>query len=86
MLPGPITWLVRVGVPLAAIPIPLGFFLSVTSPTAGGAGGAVVLIYVGAVVLAVSVVTLGGRVAEGGRKLMGEGLLDGRVREPSFGL
>jgi hypothetical protein len=46
----------------------------------------VVLIYVGAVVLAASVVTLGGRVAEGGRKLMGEGLLDGRVREPSFGL
>jgi len=59
MLPGPVTWVVRVGVPLAAILIPLGFFLSVTSATATRPGGAVGLIYVGAVVLAVSVVTLG---------------------------
>lgn len=56
MLPEPVTWLVRVGVPLAAILIPLGFFLSVT---ARRPGGAVRLIYAGAVVLAVSVVTLG---------------------------
>lgn len=59
MLPGPITWLVRGGVPLAAILIPLGFFLSVTSPTASQPGGAVGLIYAGAVVLAASVLTLG---------------------------
>jgi len=59
MLPGPVTWLVRVGVPLAAILIPLGFFLSVTSPAATQAGGAVGFIYAGAVVLAASVITLG---------------------------
>ncbi len=49
----------RVGVPLAAILIPLGFFLSVMAPTAMQPGAAVGLIYAGAVVLAVSVVTLG---------------------------
>jgi len=58
-LPEPVTWLVRVGVPLAAILIPLGFFLSVMAPTATQPGAAVGLIYAGAVVLAVSVVTLG---------------------------
>ncbi len=59
MLPEPVTWLVRVGVPLAAILIPLGFFLAVTSPTASQPGAAVGLIYAGAVVLAASVLTLG---------------------------
>ncbi len=33
-LPGPIAWMVRIGVPAAAIFIPLGFFLSVASPRA----------------------------------------------------
>src|ERR1700744_3683478 len=33
-LPDAVTWMVRVGVPLAAILMPLGFFLSMTSPTA----------------------------------------------------
>src|SRR6266700_1293575 len=32
LLPDSVTWMVRVGVPLAAILIPLGFFLSMTSP------------------------------------------------------
>jgi hypothetical protein len=59
MLPDAVTWMVRVGVPLAAILMPLGFFLSMTSPTASEPNGAVSLIYVGAVVLAISVVTLG---------------------------
>jgi hypothetical protein len=59
LLSSPVMWLVRIGVPLAAILIPLGFFLSVMSPTATGAGSAVRFIYTGAVVLAVSVVTLG---------------------------
>ena len=59
MLPAGVTWLVRIGVPLAAILIPLGFFLSVASPTTTQPGGAVGLIYVGAIVLAASVITLG---------------------------
>jgi hypothetical protein len=59
LLPPSITWMVRIGVPLAAILIPLGFFLSMTSPTATQPNGMVSLIYVGAIVLAVSVLTLG---------------------------
>jgi predicted Abi (CAAX) family protease len=58
-LPDAVTWMVRVGVPLAAILMPLGFFLSMTSPTATHPNGAVSLIYIGAAVLALSVVTLG---------------------------
>jgi len=59
LLPPSIIWLVRIGVPLAAILIPLGFFLSLMSPTATQPNGMVSLIYAGAIVLAVSVLTLG---------------------------
>ena len=59
LLPDAVTWMVRVGVPLAAILIPLGFFLSMTSPTASQPNGLVAFIYAGAIVLAASVVTLG---------------------------
>src|SRR5260370_19659724 len=52
-------WTVRIGVPLAAILISSGFFFSMLPPTATEAGGAVFLIYAGAVVLALAVVTLG---------------------------
>jgi len=58
-LPTPLLWFVRVGVPLAAILISAGFFFSVLPPTATQASGAVVLIYVGALVLAIAVVSLG---------------------------
>lgn len=58
-LPVPLLWFVRIGVPLAAVLISAGFFFSVLSPTATQAGGAVSLIYVGAVVLAIGVVSLG---------------------------
>jgi len=58
-LPGSITWLARIGVPLAAILMPLGFFLSMPMPTATQPNGAVSFIYVGAVVLAAAVLTLG---------------------------
>jgi len=58
-LPGPWLWAVRIGVPLAAILISSGFFFSVLPPTATEAGGAVSLIYAGAVILALAVVTLG---------------------------
>jgi hypothetical protein len=46
-------------VPLAAILISAGFFFSVLPPNATQASGAVALIYAGALILAVGVVTLG---------------------------
>jgi hypothetical protein len=56
ILPSPLVWFVRIGVPLSAILIAAGFFFSM--PTAPQPGQAVSLIYVGAVILAVSVLTL----------------------------
>ncbi len=59
VLPGPLLWLVRIAVPLSAILISSGFFFSVLRPDATRPSGAVFLIYAGALVLAVGVVTLG---------------------------
>jgi hypothetical protein len=59
VLPTPWLWFVRIGVPLAAILISSGFFFAVLPPNATQAGGAVSLIYAGALILAISVVTLG---------------------------
>jgi hypothetical protein len=59
VLPRPLLWVVRIGVPLSAILISSGFFFSVLPPTATQASGAVALIYAGAAILAFSVVTLG---------------------------
>jgi hypothetical protein len=59
VLPMPLLWFVRIGVPLAAILISAGFFFSVLPPTATEPGGAVGLIYVGALVLAIAVLSLG---------------------------
>src|SRR6266849_1249694 len=59
VLPYPLLWAVRIGVPLSAILISSGFFFSMLSPTASQASGAVALIYAGAVILALAVVTLG---------------------------
>ena len=58
-LPISLLWFVRVGVPFAAVLISAGFFFSVLPPTATQPNGAVSLIYLGAVVLAVAVVSLG---------------------------
>jgi len=58
ILPAPLLWAVRIGVPLSAILISSGFFFSVLPPSATEAGGAVNLIYVGALILAFSVLTL----------------------------
>src|SRR5437899_9266146 len=52
-LPISLLWFVRIGVPLAAILISAGFFVSVGSPTANEPNGAVALIYLGAIVLAI---------------------------------
>jgi hypothetical protein len=58
VLPSQLVWFVRIGVPLSAILISAGFFFSVLPPTATQPNGAVSLIYVGAIILAVSVLTL----------------------------
>ena len=58
-LPTPLLWMARIGVPAAAIFMPLGFFLSMPAPSSTEPNGFVSLIYMGAVVLAVSVLTLG---------------------------
>jgi hypothetical protein len=58
-LPISLLWFARIGVPFAAVLISAGFFFSVLPPTATQTNGAVSLIYVGAVVLAVAVVSLG---------------------------
>lgn len=59
VLPEPLVWLVRIGLPLAAILISAGFFFSMLPPTASQPSGAISLIYAGAAILAVSVLTLG---------------------------
>jgi hypothetical protein len=59
LLPAPLLWFVRVGVPVSAILISAGFFFSVLPPEATRPGGAVALIYTGAVVLACAVLALG---------------------------
>jgi hypothetical protein len=58
-LPTSLLWFARIGIPAAAILLPLGFFLSMASPDATAPNGFVALIYVGALLLAVSVLTLG---------------------------
>ncbi len=58
-LSSPALWFVRLAIPLAAILISSGFFFSMLSPTARQAGGAVSLIYIGALFLAAGVLTLG---------------------------
>jgi hypothetical protein len=58
-LPDALLWAVRIGIPLAAILMPLGFFLSMLAPSSTHPNKLVGLVHAGAVVLALSVVTLG---------------------------
>ena len=58
-LPAPLVWFVRIGVPVSAILISAGFFVSVGPPAKTEPNRAVVLIYLGALVLAIGVVALG---------------------------
>ena len=58
-LPIALLWVARLGIPAAAILLPLGFFLSMASPTANTPNRAVSLIYLGAALLAISVLILG---------------------------
>jgi hypothetical protein len=59
VLPAPMLWFIRSGVPVSAILISAGFFFSVLPRDATCASGAVSLIYAGALLLAIGVVTLG---------------------------
>ena len=60
-------WLVRLSAPTAAILVPVAFFLSVLTPEARQPNGLIYLAYVGAVVLAAGVLTLGvGLLRQGG--------------------
>jgi len=58
-LPISLLWFVRIAVPFCAVLISAGFFFSVLPPTATQTNRAVALIYLGAVVLAIAVVSLG---------------------------
>lgn len=58
LLPPSLVWFVRIGVPVSAILISAGFFFSMLPPAATQPTRAVGLIYAGAVVLAISVITL----------------------------
>jgi len=58
-LPGWLTWIARLGAPCAAILMPLGFFLSVTSPRATQPSPMIALVYMGATILAAAVLILG---------------------------
>ena len=58
-LSGVAEWVARAGVPIAALLVPGGFFLSVTRPGATEPNRLVALIPAGAVVLAVGLATLG---------------------------
>ncbi|MGO9480193.1 MAG: hypothetical protein ACLP05_00235 [Candidatus Kryptoniota bacterium] len=58
-LPSAIQWMVRAGVPLAGILVPAGFFLSVLKKGSTKPNGVIALTYIGIVVLALSVITLG---------------------------
>jgi hypothetical protein len=59
VLPTLLLWFIRIGVPLSAILISAGFFFSVLPPSTTQASRAVTLIYIGAAILALGVVTLG---------------------------
>lgn len=52
-------WLARVGAPLAAILMPLGFFLSVLSPTATEPNALIALVPLGGLLLVAGVLTTG---------------------------
>ena len=58
VLPSPLVWLVHIRVPFSAILIWAGFFFSMLPPAATETSRAVGLIYAGAVILAISVITL----------------------------
>ena len=59
LLPPLWRWVARAGAPIAAIPIPAAFFLSVASPASTQPNGLMNLAYAGALILAGGVSSLG---------------------------
>jgi hypothetical protein len=59
VLPEALLWIARLGAPFAAVLIPLGFFLSVASPSATRPSPIIGLVYAGAVILGAGILTLG---------------------------
>lgn len=58
-LRGPLGYVGRLGVPLAAILMPAGFFLSSSTPGATGPNDSIAVLWLGVLSLTVGVVTLG---------------------------
>lgn len=58
-------WVARLAAPIAAILMPLGFFLSVLRPDAMAPNALVYLVYAGGAVLAVGLLTLGAGLLRG---------------------
>lgn len=52
-------WIARLGTPIAAVLIPVGFFLSVASPAASRPNGWIRFTWIGVITLALSVLSLG---------------------------
>ena len=68
-LRGPWLWLARLGVPLAAVLMPAGFFLSVASPDATEPNALIALVPAGGVLLLAGVLTAGiGLLRDGNRE------------------
>jgi hypothetical protein len=78
-------WLVRLAIPAAAILLPLAYFLSVLSPEATEPNALIYLAYVGAVSLAVGLVTLGVGLIRGYRSAGERGSRAGVRPEPGRG-
>jgi len=57
-LPAGLVWLVRIALPISAMLVSAGFFLAIPTAEATHPGGMVALVYAGAVLLAVTVLTL----------------------------
>jgi hypothetical protein len=58
-LSGRARWIARTAIPASAILLPAAFFFSVLSPNATQPNGLIYLAYIGAVVLAIGLITLG---------------------------
>lgn len=58
-LPDGWKWLVRISIPLAAICMPLGYFLSVLPPKAAAPNEMIYFVYLGATLLLAGLITLG---------------------------
>jgi hypothetical protein len=65
-LRGPWLWIARLGVPLAAVLMPAGFFLSVASPDSTEPNALIALVPVGGVFLLAGVLTAGIGLLRGG--------------------